>query len=378
MEGVNADTVWTWNAIGKRSGTWGLAADAPEATRGFLLNHLIAELLPEQPGGYRFSNSDPVTGQAAWYDLRVRIEKAGPHEAKETSPRFEPLRPPPAYGVRPLASTSAARSQPRGKGSDPVWSAAMTALPAATSKKLGLVIDLDTCVGCQACATSCKEWNTQGYSAPLTDQQPYGADPHGAWLNRVHGYEVGEGAASRTVHFPRSCLHCEEPDCVTVCPTGASFKRAEDGIVLVDPGDLHRLQAVLVGLPLRRPRVRLRPRRHEEMHAVRRPHLQPAPPRGGSHPRLRARLPDGRPPLRRPRRSRQRRLATRRRARRLRSAACVRLQARQQVPAPASPARRDHRSCRGPTPRTRAEAASGATGAAADRLFAWVDRVLSR
>ena len=75
MEGVNADTVWTWNAIGKRAGAWGLAPGAPEATRGFLLNHLIAELLPEQAGGYRFSNSDPVTGQAAWYDLKVRIEK---------------------------------------------------------------------------------------------------------------------------------------------------------------------------------------------------------------------------------------------------------------------------------------------------------------
>ncbi len=111
----------------------------------------------------------------------------------------------------------------------------MTSLPAPSPKKLGLVIDLDICVGCQACATSCKEWNTGGYSAPLSDHDPYGADPSGAWLNRVHSYEVGDGANGQTVHFPRSCLHCEAPDCVTVCPTGASFKRAEDGIVLVNP-----------------------------------------------------------------------------------------------------------------------------------------------
>ena len=111
----------------------------------------------------------------------------------------------------------------------------MTSLPAQTAKKFGLVIDLDTCVGCHACATSCKEWNAGGYSAPLTDQDAHGADPHGAWLNRVHSYEAGEGGASRTVHFPRSCLHCETPACVTVCPTGASYKRAEDGIVLVNP-----------------------------------------------------------------------------------------------------------------------------------------------
>jgi len=111
----------------------------------------------------------------------------------------------------------------------------MTALPNATDKKLGLVIDLDICVGCQACATSCKEWNTGGYSAPLSDTQPYGSDPVGAWLNRIHGYEVSDDTSSRTVHFPRSCLHCEEPACVTVCPTGASYKRTEDGIVLVNP-----------------------------------------------------------------------------------------------------------------------------------------------
>jgi anaerobic selenocysteine-containing dehydrogenase len=92
MEGVNPDTVWTWNAIGRRAGAAALHVDAPEATRGFLLNHLIAELLPEREGGYRFSNSDPITGQAAWYDLRVSIEKAAPDEVHETWPQFEPLK----------------------------------------------------------------------------------------------------------------------------------------------------------------------------------------------------------------------------------------------------------------------------------------------
>ncbi|MBM3487526.1 MAG: formate dehydrogenase [Alphaproteobacteria bacterium] len=101
MEGVNADTVWTWNAIGKRAGAWNLAGDAPEATRGFLLNHVISELLPAREDGYRYANSDPVTGQAAWYDLRVRIEKVAEAEAGETSPRFAAAAPPPTLPARP-------------------------------------------------------------------------------------------------------------------------------------------------------------------------------------------------------------------------------------------------------------------------------------
>ncbi len=133
--------------------------------------------------------------------------------------------------------------------------------------KLGLVIDLDTCVGCHACATACKQWNTSGTIGPLSDQDPYGKDPNGSWLNRIRTFEVkepeplptkGQGCgsqkfdlhalategtsallsdaspASKTVHMPMSCMQCEDADCVTVCPTGASYKREEDGIVLVD------------------------------------------------------------------------------------------------------------------------------------------------
>ncbi len=100
MEGVNKDTVWTWNAIGKRAGAWNLSPDAPEAKRGFILNHLVSELLPER-NGYRYPNADPVTGQAAWYDLRVRLEKCAPVEAGETAPQLPPTTRPASLAPAP-------------------------------------------------------------------------------------------------------------------------------------------------------------------------------------------------------------------------------------------------------------------------------------
>ena len=101
--------------------------------------------------------------------------------------------------------------------------------------KLGLTVDLDTCVGCHACATACKQWNASGTIGPLTDLNAYSDAPDGPWLNRIRTYEVEQAdTLSKTVHFPMSCLHCENADCVTVCPTGASYKREEDGIVLID------------------------------------------------------------------------------------------------------------------------------------------------
>ena len=100
MSGVEKNTVWTWNAIGKRRGSWNLDTDAAEGEKGFLLNHLISELLPAETGGRRMSNSDPVTGQAAWFDLRVKITKAEGGEER-SEPQFEPLRPIPGEMGKP-------------------------------------------------------------------------------------------------------------------------------------------------------------------------------------------------------------------------------------------------------------------------------------
>ncbi|MGH8090534.1 MAG: molybdopterin oxidoreductase family protein, partial [Rudaea sp.] len=75
-EGTAPGVVWTWNAIGKQRGAWRLDANAPEYTKGFLLNHTIDDLLPPRADGYRYANADPVTGQAAWFDLKVRLVRA--------------------------------------------------------------------------------------------------------------------------------------------------------------------------------------------------------------------------------------------------------------------------------------------------------------
>ena len=100
-EAVEPGTVWTWNAIGKAKGAWNLDGDANESKKGFLLNHLISEELPKNECGEHISNSDPVTGQAGWFDVRVRVYKAADDEPKETYPQFDEMPHVPGTGDRP-------------------------------------------------------------------------------------------------------------------------------------------------------------------------------------------------------------------------------------------------------------------------------------
>jgi sulfite dehydrogenase (quinone) subunit SoeA len=100
-EAVEPGTVWTWNAIGKAPGAWNLDRRANESRKGFLLNHLISEELPAGRDGEHLSNSDPVTGQAGWYDVRVRVYKAAPNEEQATWPQFEATKPAPGVSKRP-------------------------------------------------------------------------------------------------------------------------------------------------------------------------------------------------------------------------------------------------------------------------------------
>ena len=104
-EAVEPGTVWTWNAIGKADGAWQLAPGADEARKGFLLNHLISDELP-QGTGRAISNSDPVTGQAGWYDVRVRIRPAEPEAEEASSPQIASMPSLPGVlgkGQKPLA-----------------------------------------------------------------------------------------------------------------------------------------------------------------------------------------------------------------------------------------------------------------------------------
>ena len=93
---------------------------------------------------------------------------------------------------------------------------------ASALKRWGLLIDITRCADCDVCVSACHEENgVTGHGRPATDPQ---------WIRKVDLRDKSSGFAQT---LPLMCQHCAHPPCVDVCPTGASFKRA-DGIVLVD------------------------------------------------------------------------------------------------------------------------------------------------
>ena len=172
---------------------------------GWLRDILGANGADDAPAPSRANRS--VVAMAGGPSMPVRVESSAPSPAEAG-----------AASGGPTKSSSSVRARPG----------------ETLAKQLALVIDLNVCVGCHACVTSCKQWNTSGSAGPLADENAYGANPTGTFFNRVQTYEAGTFPSTETIHFPKSCLHCEDPPCVPVCPTGASYKRKEDGIVLVD------------------------------------------------------------------------------------------------------------------------------------------------
>ncbi|NOZ53227.1 MAG: 4Fe-4S dicluster domain-containing protein [Gammaproteobacteria bacterium] len=93
----------------------------------------------------------------------------------------------------------------------------------SSNVRWGFLIDTNKCAaGCNECVKACNEENgLTGFDRPETDAQ---------WIRKV---TLRNKQTKHSLSLPMMCQHCEHPPCVDVCPTGASFKRA-DGIVLVD------------------------------------------------------------------------------------------------------------------------------------------------
>ena len=99
--------------------------------------------------------------------------------------------------------------------------------------RLGMVIDLFRCVGCNGCTMACKAEN---------------GTPRGIYFTRVLEKEVGKYPYAKKEFIPVACFHCEDAPCVRACPTGATIKR-EDGIVIVDDDICIGCRACYVACP---------------------------------------------------------------------------------------------------------------------------------
>lgn len=85
--------------------------------------------------------------------------------------------------------------------------------------QMGFYINIKECIGCKTCTIACKD----------THDLEVGRN-----FRRVYGYEEGIYPNPSTYHISMACNHCDDPGCLDGCPTGALYKRSEDGVVLID------------------------------------------------------------------------------------------------------------------------------------------------
>ena len=112
-------------------------------------------------------------------------------------------------------------------------SAPVTVKPAGKIR-WGVTIDLKRCTGCQSCTLSCKAEN---------------GTPRGTFWTWVVEKEEGIYPSAYTVYMPMRCNHCSDPPCVDVCPTGASYQREHDNLVLVDQDQCIGCHSCVVACP---------------------------------------------------------------------------------------------------------------------------------
>lgn len=96
-----------------------------------------------------------------------------------------------------------------------------------------MVVDLKLCIGCNSCVIACKMGN--------------GTSP-GIFWDKVLEQEVGTFPSTRRIFWSVRCMHCEEPACLDVCPTGATYQR-EDKLVLIDANKCIGCKACILACP---------------------------------------------------------------------------------------------------------------------------------
>ena len=99
----------------------------------------------------------------------------------------------------------------------------------SSENRWGMLIDSNKCAnGCTSCVSACEQENGWGSANPTENKSA--PEQKAQWIRKV---TLRDKETGHVQSLPLMCQHCEHPPCVDVCPTGASFKRA-DGIVLVD------------------------------------------------------------------------------------------------------------------------------------------------